>query len=235
MLPPIDLCLRPNETWALIGRNGAGKTTLLKTLLGLLPRLGGVISLSPGVHIGYVPQRQTIDPAVPERVWDVIAGGLDTGMSFMNPTYAWSSRPKIHRVLKELGIADLRRRQFSDLSEGQKQRVLIGRAIVGDPALLVLDEPTSAMDLVAESAIFNLLGNLKVTRGLALIVVSHQLSMLAKYATHALLIDREAKVVLAESSENVLSDPRFAQRYGATVAQMLRDELVLTQKQSGLA
>lgn len=215
ILPPIDLVVHRDELWAVVGKNGGGKTTFLKTLLGLLPRVAGERRFAPGATIGYVPQRAELDPGVPSRVVDVVRGGLDRGWSFLDPRAPFRARPRVQRAMEECGVAALARHPFHALSEGQRQRVLLARALVVEPALLVLDEPTSAMDVAAERAAFDLLAQVQRERRLGIVVVSHHLSLLAARATHVLLVDKDEQLVLGGPIDVVRRQPAFLAHYGA--------------------
>jgi len=218
ILPPLDLAVGGGQAWALVGRNGSGKTTAMRTLLGLLPPIAGRIERALGVRIGYVPQRATVDASVPGRVVDVVRAGLDHGWRFLDPRVPLRGGAAVKRALEAVDALDLRRQHFARLSEGQKQRVLIARALVAEPALMVLDEPTSALDPVSEEGIFGLLDRLRRQRDLALVIASHQLSYVPRFATHALLLDREHGVALAGTAAEILTAPAFHARYGAAAA-----------------
>lgn len=214
ILPPVRLELRRGEFWALIGRNGGGKTTLLRTLLGLLPRVSGELDRAPGTVIGYVPQRSDLDPALPLRVIDLIRGGVDTGRSFLRPFYAKSRQRDVEHAMADTQTTQLAQAQLAELSEGQKQRVLLARALVANPHLLVLDEPTSAMDAVAEREAFALLDRVMHERQLAVLVVSHHVSVLIERATHLIVVEKEARLALAGPLAEVCQHRAFAERYG---------------------
>jgi ABC-type Mn2+/Zn2+ transport system ATPase subunit len=120
----------------------------------------------------------------------------------------------VHRALEDTGALDFAGRQFATLSEGQKQRVLLARAISMDPALLVLDEPTSAMDAAAEATAFDLISTLMTRRSLGVIVVAHHLAVLARRATHLVYLDADCNLVLSGPAEIVAHDPTFVAHYG---------------------
>lgn len=217
ILPPVDVSIRPGELWAVIGRNGSGKTTWLRTLLGLLPPVSGALSF-PGrpPRLSYLAQRQTFDPHYPLRVCDVVAMGTDRGS-------CWFSRPRaqgalVNGALQRVAAAELAQRPFRELSEGQKQRVLFARVAAAQPDLAVLDEPTSAMDLVAEQEAWQLLDRLRREAGLALIVVSHYVGLAGKYADQIVFLDRESSAALVGTPREVFAHPLFRQRYGDTPA-----------------
>jgi zinc transport system ATP-binding protein len=218
ILPPVDLELRRGELWGLIGRNGAGKTTLLRTLLGLNAPVSGEVQRAPSVAIGYVPQRHAIDPLVPARARDLIAEGADRGWSFLRPGRDAETRGRIERAIEATHTEALLARRYRDLSEGEKQRVLLARAVAGAPDLLVLDEPTSAMDLVAERQVTKLLGELRERFDMGIVLVSHHLGLVAKMADRLVFLDSDEGVSVAGTVADVLAHPVFARRYGAVLA-----------------
>ena len=214
LLPPATFRLQREELWALVGRNGGGKTTLLRTLLGLLPKIGGEVVWSPGARIGYVPQRADIDLSVPRLVRDVVGDGLDRGWSFLRPRLLRNEAGRVRDVLAETGMAHLVDESFLALSDGQRQRVLVARALVSDPEILVLDEPTNGMDVAAERAAFELFSSLRTARKLALVIVSHHMAMLGSRASHVLWVDKDENHVLSGDIETVRTDARFIAHYG---------------------
>jgi zinc transport system ATP-binding protein len=223
ILPPLSLEVRSGELWALVGPNGGGKTTLLRTLVGLLPPVAGTVERPAGEAVGYVPQRSSVDPAVPERVIDLVRGGLDRGLSFLSPLYRRRRRGAVARVLAETSLEALAREPFATLSEGQKQRVLLARALVGDPRLLVLDEPTAAMDVAAERAVFALLERLRRERDLGVVVVGHHLPVLLRGATHVALVDKDDGLAVAGPAGEILRSDAFVARYGGGLAEPRAD------------
>lgn len=213
LLPPVELTVLPGEIWAVVGRNGGGKSTVVKTLLGLLPKVGGRIERAPDLRMAYVPQRDDYSASVPGRVIDVVRSGLDRGWSFLRPAFL-TDRSPIREALESCELTALAKQPFSTLSEGQKQRVLVARALVGDPQIMLLDEPTSAMDPIHEEATFALLHRLSHDRALAIVVVSHQLSFVPRFATHMMLVDKDDGVVEIGNRSAVLSCEACRQKYG---------------------
>jgi zinc transport system ATP-binding protein len=214
LLPPIELAIRPGELWAVIGRNGSGKTTWLRTLLGLLPPVSGAVVPARPLRLSYLPQRQAIDELYPLLSRDVVAMGLARGRS----VFGWPSRdtrPRVARALAQVGAAELAERPFRQLSEGQKQRVLFARVAAAEPDLAVLDEPTSAMDLVAEREAYEVLKRLQRDSRVALVVVSHFLGLAETYADRVLLLDRDTPAVVTGSPREVLVHESFQKRYGS--------------------
>ena len=215
LLPPIQLELRTGDVWALVGPNGSGKTTLLRSILGLLPRVGGQLDWGGRAPaVGYVPQRTSLDGSMPARVIDVVRGGIDTGWTFAHPAYLWRKRAQVDSAMEDTSVTQLRGQQFSTLSEGQKQRVLVARALASSPRVLVLDEPTSAMDIDSERRTMELIDDLRTRRRLAVVLVSHHLPVVAAHATHLLLVDKDRRFVLGGPTGEVGADPECVSRYG---------------------
>ena len=211
LLPPLDLDLRCGAFLAVVGRNGAGKTTLLRTLLGLLsPVAGRLERLTPTV--AYVPQRMAFDPLFPVSVTEVVAMGL------LSPAGRGSGggrrRERVRAALDELGIAHLARRPFRALSEGQKQKVLMARVLATGARLVFLDEPTAAMDAVAEEQAMGLLAHLQRRHGMALVVVSHHLRLSFGLAHQVLFLDPGAATLLSGAPHDIASHSAFKARYG---------------------
>jgi ABC-type Mn2+/Zn2+ transport system ATPase subunit len=167
---------------------------------------------------GYVPQRYAVDPLVPARAADLITEGSERGWSFLSPRFGKERRAHIERAVVATGTAGLLRRRYRDLSEGQKQRVLLARALAGAPDLLVLDEPTSAMDLVAEREVVSILGELRDRSSLGILLVSHHLGVLLPVVDRLPFLDAEDGIAASGTPTEVVELPAFAERYGSVLA-----------------
>lgn len=214
ILPPVDLSIGAGELWAVIGRNGSGKTTWLRTLLGLLPPVSGEVRFERAQpRLTYLAQRQAFDEYYPLRVQEIVAMGTDRERTcfFARPR---KSAEIVARSLARVGASDLAARPFRELSEGQKQRVLFARVAAAEPDLAVLDEPTSAMDLVAEREAWQLLERLRQETQLALIVVSHFVGLAGSHADRLLLFDRDSQAAVVGSPAEVFGHSVFHLRYG---------------------
>ena len=220
ILPAIDLRVSSGQFWAVIGPNGAGKTTWLKTLLGLLPPVSGRVQSASQVRVSYLPQRSGLDDLYPLSAREVVSLGAERGWSFLGGRAARRGKDKVMRALSEVGAQDLAERAFRSLSEGQKQRVLFARLVAGDAEVAILDEPTSAMDRVAEREAFELIDKLRADHGLAVLVVSHYLSIVRKFADRALLLAADAEQVAVGTPEQVFDHPAFRKRYGDFVSEV---------------
>lgn len=202
VLREVDLELEKGEFCAIIGPNGGGKSTLGKIIVGLLePRSGEVRFLgkkrrSLGL-IGYVPQDTSLNKEFPIRAIDVVLMGF-----LPHRGISEAQRARALEALEALGIKELAYRRIGDLSGGQRQRVLIARALVGEPELLVLDEPTASIDAPTQKEIYQLLKEQSQQRGV--IVISHDVSLLMGYATKALYINREGVMHTLEEIRHAL-------------------------------
>ena len=218
LLPPLDLAVRSGGTLGVLGPNGAGKTALLKSLLGLLPLLGGrrILPLGRMPRVGYVPQRDRLDMSWPLRVLDVVLMGRSR---LVGPIRRYSKQDEdaARAALAEIGIPDLAERPLYALSGGQHQKVLIARAIAAEPELLVLDEPTSAMDPAAERILLELVARLKVAHGLSVVLVTHQLTAVAGFATEVALVDRERGMFQVGPASEMIDPGRLSELYGREV------------------
>ena len=201
------------EFLGLVGPNGSGKTTLLRGLLGTLPPMAGSVTLSSEVRFGYVPQRDQVDTRFPLRVIDVVLMGRYHRIG-LGRRAGRADRAAAIGAMERVGIADLAPKHVGDLSGGQKQRTLIARALVGDPTVLVLDEPTNGLDLVATTQILALVSELH-DNGLTVLMVSHALNEVANYVERiGLLVNGRLRI---GPVEEVLTEASLSNLYGIPV------------------
>lgn len=183
VLEDVDLLISDNDFIGIIGPNGGGKTTLLKVILGLIKPFKGEIEYHPvNAHkkpnIGYLPQQFYADKKFPISVDEVILSGLIRYEKFII-RYSKSDKEKVKEVLEQMGIPGLRRKAFSELSGGELQRVLLARAVISSPKLLLLDEPNTYVDQRFENELFNYLK--KLNENMAIVVVSHDAGIISSY------------------------------------------------------
>jgi ABC-type Mn2+/Zn2+ transport system ATPase subunit len=182
-----SLVVRAREFVVLVGSNGSGKTTLLRGLLGFLPPLAGRVWRRPGLRIGYVPQRETLDPLYPLSAFDVARLGAWRDLPFWRLGGA-RERARAREALAACRASELAAERYATLSGGQRQRVLLARALTSDPELLLLDEPTAGIDPEAEQEILDLLRELRETRGLAVWMVTHHVHSIAGRADRTAVV-----------------------------------------------
>jgi len=164
----------PGEFVALVGSNGSGKTTLVRGLLGLLSPLGGLVEHQPDLRIGYVPQRETLDPLYPLSGFDVTLLGACRDLPFWRPAGA-AQHQASRAALEAVRAGAFAGERYGQLSGGQRQRILIARALATRPGLLLLDEPTAGVDPETEAAIVEVLHRLRQEHRIAIWMVTHQI------------------------------------------------------------
>jgi zinc transport system ATP-binding protein len=214
LLPAVDLEMTCGQFWAVVGRNGSGKTTFFKTLLGLIPPVSGRVEHPGGpVRIAYLAQRATFDALYPVSVLQVVAMGTVHGWSFLKPSLG-KDRVAAKQALEEVGLAHVAQRTFRSLSEGQKQRVLFARMIASGAPIALLDEPTVAMDAVAEREAMKLLDSLRRRHHLTVVVVTHYLKVARETAEHLLFVDPDGRNSIVGTPDDVFANPAFVARYG---------------------
>ena len=197
----VSLIVHAGEFWGIIGPNGAGKTTLLKGILGLLFPMAGDLKRVDSLkkRIGYVPQKEKLDSNYPLSVYNVVRMGLTGPLPWYN-FFPKDKSNAVHEALEKVGMEDLAQETFSELSGGQRQRVLIARALVTNPVLLVLDEPVSGVDPIAQEQILKLLSRWNKEEGLSIIMVSHHLGTLGPYI-EKLAVVKDGRVFLVSKEE----------------------------------
>lgn len=206
----VDLAVHAGDFIGIVGPNGAGKTTLFRGMLGLIPPLSGRVVCSTR-HVGYVPQREALDAIFPLTAREVVEmGGL--GPSLRRRRRARVNRERADELLGRVALGDKARSRFAALSGGQRQRALIARALMVDPALLLLDEPTRGVDRRAEVLIMNLLRELN-GEGLAVLLVSHQLGLVRDSVRRVLWVSDGR--VRAGTTEDVLRPENLDRLYAA--------------------
>ncbi|HUV04736.1 MAG TPA: metal ABC transporter ATP-binding protein [Armatimonadota bacterium] len=217
VLQYLNFSLERGDFLGIVGPNGAGKTTLLRAILGTLKPLAGNIVYHAKRHavlrFGYVPQRQMVDEAYPLTAFDVVLMGRYGLLGpFRRPRRSDIERSR--ECLAHVGLDHLSSAPYRDLSGGQKQRVLLARALVADPVVLVLDEPTTDLDLGAEKAIMQLIRHLHDEHSLTVILVSHTLGVVVNYANKIAFLDDSAfqiqdvkQAVTAENLSKLYSIP----------------------------
>lgn len=200
----VDIAVRRGEIVTLIGPNGAGKSTLAKALLGLLPPLSGRIVRAPGLAVGYVPQRFAPDPVLPLSVRRLMTLTRRAGEG------------EIVAALAETGVAHLVGRDAHDLSGGELQRVLLARCLLGNPDLLILDEPVQGVDFAGETALYGLIGDVRQRRNCGILLISHDLHVVMAAADRVVCFNRH--VCCHGPPESVARHPEYERLFGRAAA-----------------
>lgn len=194
ILPPISFEVEAGMVTSVVGHNGSGKSTLLKTLLGLQSRMEGSVEYSREARIGYVPQREAMDPIYPIRVGELVETGR-YGIRGIGKRLRPEDHQKIEEAMAATGALRLKDRLFRTLSGGEQQRVLLARALCADPSLLILDEPTASMDEKGAHEAMELTLDLARKRGAAILMVNHFIDLVAEVSHQVVLLDRDHQKV----------------------------------------
>ncbi|MBQ9137925.1 MAG: ATP-binding cassette domain-containing protein [Alistipes sp.] len=204
-----NLTIYDNDFIGIIGPNGGGKTTLIKSILGSVAHTG-TIELSPTLYrgskrlIGYLPQQTTFDRAFPISVVEVVLSGLQSERGFLG-RYRSNDRAKAMQLLERMGVADIADRQIGEISGGQMQRALLCRAIISEPKLLILDEPTNFVDNRFENELYALLRELN--EQMAIVMVSHDVGTITSTVRSIVCVNRtvhrhDSNVITQEQLDN---------------------------------
>ena len=198
VLTDIDLTVFKDDFLVITGPNGGGKTSLLRIILGLqLPSRGAVHfyregQLAHNLNIGYLPQKNVIDSRFPITVSEVVFSGL-SGSKKIFSRFTKKEQEQVEKMLLLMGLAELRDRPIGQLSGGQLQRTLLVRALVSDPEILILDEPSSYVDKAFETRMYDLLG--EVAEKATVLLVSHELSRVTEMANRVVRINKTLEEV----------------------------------------
>ena len=196
----INLHVDAGEIVTLLGPNGSGKTTLLRALLGAVQGMAGSVTRNRDLVVGYVPQRLMIDPTLPITV----ARFLDL------PTRA--DRARRRAVLARVGIEGLERRAMTELSGGQFQRALLARALLPEPHLLMLDEPTQGLDQAGEVAFYELIDEVRHETGCGVLMVSHDLHVVMRASDRVICLN--TRICCEGAPAQVASMPAYRALFG---------------------
>jgi ABC-type Mn2+/Zn2+ transport system ATPase subunit len=219
----VSLELKQGEFLGVVGPNGSGKTTLLRAVLGLVVPVSGTVSVLGADgrdvakvrrQIGYVPQRRALDPQFPISVRDAVAMGLYPALgSFKRPTS--DDKRRVEAALASVALQGSADHVAGHLSGGQQQRLLIARALVHEPKIILLDEPTSAVDVATRSTIVDLVRKLHEDRGLTTLYVTHDVNEVLPCVDKVLYIDRTVRAF--GECERVLNRQTLESLYGGRV------------------
>jgi ABC-type Mn2+/Zn2+ transport system ATPase subunit len=218
VLRDVDLGIARGGFVGIVGPSGAGKTTLLRAMVGAVPRLTGSVTIggrSVGFgstpNVGWVPQLETVDWNFPATVREVVLMGRWSN----RPWLPWASQPdqeKVDGLLERLGIGGLGDRHIRSLSGGQQQRVFLARAMVSDPDLLLLDEPTSGVDIKTRDDILHLLADLN-RDGMTIVLTTHELNSVAAHLPWVVCVN--GRVIAEGDPDEIFTSAILGKTYGA--------------------
>ncbi|RKZ47862.1 MAG: zinc ABC transporter ATP-binding protein ZnuC [Candidatus Parabeggiatoa sp. nov. 2] len=206
-LQDVSLDVRRGEIITLIGPNGAGKSTLVRVVLGLLTPQAGSVFRQPGIRVGYMPQRLSVDSVLPLTVARFLT------LSNVKKTAV------IQQILKEVGAAHVFKRPLQNISGGEMQRVLLARALLREPDLLVLDEPIQGVDITGQYELYELIAKIRKQRGCGILMVSHDLHLVMAATDHVVCLNK--KVSCYGHPETVTKHPAYLELFGARAARDL--------------
>ena len=210
VLVDVDFAAAPGQFSGVVGPSGSGKTTLLKAVMGTARPVAGSVWRRPGLTTAYVPQVETVNWSFPVTVGECVLMARTGGRRLPWPSRA--ERAEVAEVLERLGIDGLAGRHIRELSGGQQQRMFIARALLRRPQLLLMDEPTSGVDVKTRHEVLHLLDDLNAD-GLSIVVTTHDLNGIATHLPHVVCLNRE--VIGAGAPRDVLSAAVLERTYGA--------------------
>ncbi len=217
VLRGVSFSLGEGEWLSVVGENGSGKSTLLKGIAGLLPLKDGRIEFGRGLtrkKIGYLPQQTAVQRDFPACVHEVVQSGC-TGSRGLLGMRSRADKQRAHDAIHELGIEHIHHRPYCDLSGGQQQRVLLARALCATEKLLLLDEPVTGLDPLVSAELYESIASLNKNRGVAVIMVSHDIAGAVKHSDKILHIGRGVEF-FGTTEDYLASDlgKRFAGKEG---------------------
>lgn len=227
VLDGISFRVQAGDYLGIVGPNGSGKSTLIRTILGLAQPEQGTVELfgtsqarfRDWRRIGYLPQRlKFFNPNFPATVEEVVRLGLLAGKTIPR-LGAKGDDEAVEKTLALMGIADIRQRLIGELSGGQQQRVLLARAVVGGPELLILDEPTTALDPETRENFYHLLHHLNQHQGTTVILVTHDTWSIGKYATRFLYLDK--RVIFDGTFDDFCQSPEMTAFFGESAQHLI--------------
>ncbi|PGT82875.1 MULTISPECIES: metal ABC transporter ATP-binding protein [Bacillaceae] len=231
VLENINLTIEQGSFLGLVGPNGSGKTTLLKCLLGLLkPQQGEIKLFGQSIQkfknwheIGFVSQKaNSFNTGFPASVFEVVSSGLTSRLGlfkFMNQ----QDRKRVYEAIDAVGLSEFTKRNIGELSGGQQQRAFIARAIVSDPKLLILDEPTVGVDAKTVQNFYDMLLNLNKELGITLILVTHDIGTISDKVSHVACINKHLHFHGNSKEFELLKDDEMSDFYGHSLHVLSHD------------
>lgn len=208
VLQNVDLAVGQGRIVTVVGPNGAGKSTLLRVMLGLVTPDAGTVARRPGMRVGYVPQRLVVEPTLPMTV-----------RRFLRLAVTGRDESRIPAALDRVRARRVIERQMNDLSGGELQRVLLARAILRRPDLMVLDEPLGGVDVAGQAELYDLIARLRDDLGCGVLMVSHDLHLVMAATDDVVCLNRH--VCCAGHPEAVSRHPEYVALFGESLAASL--------------
>ena len=208
LLDKVSLTISKGDFISIIGPNGAGKTTLLKVLLGVLRADTGTVNRVPGLKIGYMPQQLQVESLFPLNAKRFLTLARKIGQD------------KLDRIINEVKIANVLSKPMSSLSGGELQRILLARALLNDPDLLILDEPVQSLDIDGQLHFYELLETLYKDLDLTILIVSHDLHIVMRTTRRVICLYHH--ICCEGEPETISRHPRFVELFGGGMSRMLK-------------
>ena len=213
ILQNANLKIFPGQFWIFVGPNGEGKSTLIKAILGAIRVNKGRVLLSKKLartRIGFVPQESDLNRSMSTTIREFVLGGT-TGL----PLTKKARTSRLTRVLEIMELIKLQHRSIWHLSLGQRQRAMIARALIRDPLLMIVDEPTAGLDLAAATRLLNTIKDLNENKGITVIFVTHDLTIAARHASHIAMF-RNGNITAGKTQET-LTPENLKQTFGISI------------------
>jgi len=207
ILDSADLSVARGEIVTLVGLNGSGKTTLVRVMVGLLKPDTGRIIRAPGLRIGFSPQHLERDPTLPITVERFLTLGVN------------APRSRLAALLQEVGVGNLLDTQIANISGGELHRVILARALLREPDLLVLDEPMAGVDFSGQSELYRLIADIRDRRGCGVLLVSHDLHIVMAATDSVVCLNHH--ICCTGHPESVAQHPEFVSLFGKRVSEVL--------------
>lgn len=231
VLQDINLNITEGEFVGLVGPSGSGKTTVLRTLLGSVSPTEGTVKVAgqlvragrPPRHLSYVPQLETIDWSFPVTVEQVVLMGRIREQNML-PWASRADKKAVYEMLERLGLSAMQKRHIRNLSGGQQQRVFLARALISNPKLLILDEPTSGVDIKTRNEVLMLLSEINRS-GVTILLTTHDLNSVAVHLPKVVCLNRQ--IIACGNPNQVFTEEVLSATYGSKLRVIRQDGLLL--------